>query len=113
VTTSAHAIAFRRAIKACGMTQQEAADYVGYSIFTVKSWSLGRRSIPDAVWDKLSDLHQKLEAAAKLSAENRGPEDPFFFRDARQSLEALQLPKGSIKVAEAMAIKIASSADED
>lgn len=55
---------FSAALKVCGLSHNEAADYFDVRLDTVKSWSAGRNPVPDGVWDHLRDLYaEQIEAA--------------------------------------------------
>lgn len=51
-------------LQACGLSQQEAADFHKVRLDTVKSWSAGRRPAPDGAIDELRALYEKIERAA-------------------------------------------------
>lgn len=55
---------FASALKVCGLSHTEAADYLSARLDTVKSWASGRRTVPDGVWDQLRGLYaQQIDAA--------------------------------------------------
>lgn len=51
-----------------GLSQADAADFLGVRLDSVKSWSSGRRSIPEGVWSELHKLAASQERAAKQLA---------------------------------------------
>lgn len=51
-------------LQACGLSQQEAADFHKVRLDTVKSWSAGRRPAPDGAIAELRALFEKIETAA-------------------------------------------------
>lgn len=55
---------FASALRLCGLSQSEAADFFGVRLDTVKSWSAGRNPIPNGVWQMLADLWRRIEDAA-------------------------------------------------
>lgn len=55
---------FAASLKVCGLSHSEAADYLSVRLDTVKSWSAGRNSVPDGVWDQMRELYSmQIEAA--------------------------------------------------
>lgn len=48
----------------CGLSQQEAADWLGSRLDSVKNWDGGRRTCPSGVLAALRDLALRLDAAA-------------------------------------------------
>ena len=60
---------FKSAISACGLSQQDAAEYLSVSINTVKSWCQGRRHTPIGVWAQLSGLYLEIEQTAIAETE--------------------------------------------
>lgn len=59
---------FKSALGLCGLSQQQAADYLEVSIDSVKAWSRGKTPPPPGVWDQMADLLERIEAAAKHAA---------------------------------------------
>ncbi|MEY9627153.1 FkbM family methyltransferase [Sinorhizobium fredii] len=55
---------FKNALSLCGLSSQEASGFLGVSKSTVDSMASGRRSVSDKNWRSLSDLWQKINAAA-------------------------------------------------
>lgn len=55
---------FKAAIAICGLSQSEAAEYLGVSIQSVKNWGSGKSAPPIGVWEMLADLYQRVEDAA-------------------------------------------------
>lgn len=51
-----------QAIQICGLSQQEAADYLDVSLSTVKSWCSGRRTLPVGVWRELGQLYHDMRS---------------------------------------------------
>ncbi|WP_457645336.1 helix-turn-helix domain-containing protein [Profundibacter sp.] len=60
---------FKHALLACGLTQPEAAEYLGVSLGTVKKWGQGKASPPQGVWEMLADLFQRVQDAADGAAD--------------------------------------------
>ncbi len=48
----------------CGMTHEECADYLGVRLDSVRSWSSGRRNVPQGVEAKLIELWNLMEDEA-------------------------------------------------
>jgi FkbM family methyltransferase len=55
---------FKNALALCGLSSHEASDFLGVSKSTVDSMASGRRPVSDKTWRALSDLWQKICAAA-------------------------------------------------
>ena len=81
---------FKSALKLTGLSQVEAASFLGMSLQSVKYWSAGIRNCPDEQWAKLASLYsdiqngrettfegsKKLASAMKLLEDiNRQPRD--------------------------------------
>ncbi|TKD17940.1 hypothetical protein FBT96_12410 [Rhodobacter capsulatus] len=100
---------FAAAIAICGLSQQEAADYLGVRIDTVKSWSSGRNPPPDGVWGMLADLYRRVENAADHASSQIEPD--LMDKRAMNNLQADSgedpLPGGAAAVAGAMALLLA------
>lgn len=60
---------FKAAIGACGLSHREAADYLGVSLDSVKSWSIGRVNPPMRVWVLLASLFEQIQLTAYEAAE--------------------------------------------
>lgn len=51
--------------RACGLSQQEAADFIGAHVSKIKKWCAGRATPSDpAIYDTLADLEAAIETAA-------------------------------------------------
>lgn len=96
---------FASAIRLCGLSQPEAAEFFGVRIDTVKSWSAGRNPVPAGVWDMLADLWRRIENAADNASDHPAINDPR----ALHNIEADDpdgLPGGAVDAAGAMALLI-------
>lgn len=97
---------FSAAIAICGLSQQEAADYLDVRLDTVKSWSAGRNPPPEGAWQMLSDLYRRIEDAADYASAQIEP--GLMDRRAMNNLQADSgtdpLPGGGDAVAGAMAL---------
>ena len=60
---------FAAAIQLCGLSQQEAADFLGVRLDTVKSWSSGRNPPPAGVWAMLAQLWVQIESLAEKASD--------------------------------------------
>jgi hypothetical protein len=49
------------------LSQKQAAKVLDVSKDTVKSWSAGRRTVPQRIWDKLTLLHWDMDWAIKAT----------------------------------------------
>ena len=56
---------FSAILRRLGLSQAEAADYLGSRLDTVKAWSSGRNNVPAGVMAELWTLADKQEAAAQ------------------------------------------------
>lgn len=104
---------FASALRICGLSLQEAADYFDVRLDTVKSWSAGRNPAPDGVWMMLADLWQRIENAADFASADLDPSD----KAVRQNLSADNglgpLPGSAAEVAGAMALLFSMLNDQD
>lgn len=100
---------FRAALSICGLSQQEAADYIDVRLDTVKSWSSGRGNPPEGVWRTLADLYRRIEDAADFASAQLDP--PLMDRLAMNNVLADSgedpLPASADAVAGAMALLLA------
>ncbi|MCA1368063.1 DNA (cytosine-5-)-methyltransferase [Bradyrhizobium sp. BRP14] len=55
---------FKNALSLCGLSSQEASEFLGVSRSTVDSMASGRRPVSDKTWRALSDLWQRINAAS-------------------------------------------------
>lgn len=97
---------FAASLRLCGLSQGEAADFLGVRLDTVKSWSAGRNPVPEGVWTMLADLWRRIEDAIDNASTHEAIEDPR----ARMNIEADDengLPGGAVAAAGAMALLIA------
>lgn len=103
----------KAAIAICGLSQQEAAEFLGVSIQSVKDWSRGRSAPPIGVWIMLSDLYTRIENAADFASSNLDP--GLIARRAMNNIAADQgndpLPGSGDMVAGAMALLLALADD--
>ncbi|WP_194094617.1 helix-turn-helix transcriptional regulator [Marivivens aquimaris] len=59
---------FKAALGICGLSQQEAADFLDVSVQTVKNWSRGKGDPSLGVWISLADLYAGIEDEAEDGA---------------------------------------------
>lgn len=106
---------FKEALSICGLSQVEAADYLGARIDTVKSWSQGRNPPPMGVWRDLARLYARLEEAAEEMAGRLEP--GLMDRRIANSIQAERgpdpLPGHAAATAGAMALLLAVMMDEE
>lgn len=98
---------FKSAIAICGLSQQQAADFLGVSLQTVKHWSSGRNNVPGGVWEMLSDLYVRIEQAADHAAVELDAVDPRQWGSITADLGDDPLPDGADSAAGAMALLLA------
>lgn len=60
---------FSAALRLCGLSLREAAEFLGTRLDTVKSWSSGRNQIPPGVMAELHALAARLDEAAAQAAD--------------------------------------------
>lgn len=61
--------AFKKTISICGLTQSEAANFLGVRIDTVKSWCADRNTPPAGAWRELADLYDQMQCAVEAALE--------------------------------------------
>jgi transcriptional regulator with XRE-family HTH domain len=57
---------FKYALGLCGLSQSEAAEYLGVSVSSVEKWSRGVKGPPIGVWEDLARLWAQIKASASL-----------------------------------------------
>lgn len=99
---------FKNALTLCGLSSQEASEFLGVSKSTVDSMTSGRRPVSDKSWRAVSDLWQRISAAADetrvalQAGANKGT-DPRLDGDKMAGLEHGDLHASAIGVAVALA----------
>lgn len=60
---------FKAALGICGLSQREAADFIGVSEGTIKDWCTGRRGQhpPSGAWEMLASLHNQIVIASEAA----------------------------------------------
>lgn len=106
---------FKAALAICGLSQVEAADYLGSRIDTVKSWSQGRNAPPMGVWKDLADLYRRIENTADFAAGNLEPGlmAPRIANNIQADDGEDPLPGHADDVAGAMALLLAVGMDDE
>lgn len=61
--------AFYCLMTACGLSNQEAADFLGVSLGSIEGWKSGRRNAPDGVFSEMRTLWRSMMSAAQMAAE--------------------------------------------
>ncbi len=67
---------FKYALGLCGLSQSEAAEYLGVSVSSIEKWSRGVKGPPPGVWEDLARLWAEIKKAAGLVVSDdlqRGP----------------------------------------
>ncbi len=100
---------FASALRICGLSQQEAADYFDVRLDTVKSWSAGRNPVPSGIWDMLAALWRRIEDAADNASLQLDLSDARVFQTLQADDGGDPLPGGAADVAGAMALLFALS----
>ena len=100
---------FKSALGICGLSQQEAADFLSVSLGSVKDWCRGKTPPPYGVWQQLSGLYRQIEEAADFASARLDPD--MMDRQALNGIEAdngqAPLPGGAPSAAGAMALLLA------
>lgn len=58
---------FKASLGICGLSQQEAADFLQVALPTVKDWSRGAASPPVGVWRQLASLYAQIVDASEAA----------------------------------------------
>lgn len=101
---------FKSAIGVCGLSQSEAAAFLGVSVDTIKSWCAGRANPPRGVWELLASLFQQIQDAADGAADHMALEgiDPRAWGNIEADISGQELPTdGALRAAGAMALLMA------
>ena len=100
---------FKASLSICGLSQTEAAEFLGVSLASVKDWCRGKTPPPPGVWDMLADLYARIEAAADCASPNLEPGlmDRRVMNNIAADDGAGPLPGSGDMVAGAMALLIA------
>lgn len=98
---------FKHSLAICGLSQKQAANYLGVSLQTVKHWSSGRNSPPKGVWEVLSDLYVHIEMAADFASVEIIDVDPRHWGSTQVDLGTDHLPEGAESAAGAIALLLA------
>ena len=105
---------FKSALHVCGLSQQQAADFLGVSIQSIKHWSSGRTQPPGGVWEMLADLFERVQDAADNAADVMSLDgiDPRAWANIEADTGDDPLPEGVNSAAGAMALLMAVSAQK-
>jgi DNA-binding XRE family transcriptional regulator len=103
---------FKSALSICGLSQQQAAEFLGVSLQSVKHWSSGRTQPPGGVWEMLVDLFERVQDAADHAADAMALDgiDPRAWANIEADTGDDPLPEGADSAAGAMALMMAVSA---
>lgn len=97
---------FAAAIQLCGLSQPQAAEFLGVRLDTVKSWGAGRNPAPGGAWEMLAELWRRIESAADNASMNEAISSPASYHHlAADDMDGL--PGGADEAAGAMALLIA------
>ncbi|MCV6548540.1 MAG: helix-turn-helix transcriptional regulator [Cohaesibacter sp.] len=107
---------FKAALHTCGLSHNEAAEFLKASESAIKNWSRGKNAPPLSTWLKLAALYEKIESAANFAAETISLDE-----EARETLNSLAadlsteegLPGGADATAGALAILLAAQDQKD
>lgn len=98
---------FKYALMACGLSQQEAADFLEASLQTVKDWSRNRKRVPEGVWLQIGSLYEQIQVASENAAEVMQLDgiDPRAWSSIAADLQGNELPTaGAANMAGATAL---------
>lgn len=98
---------FKSAIGVCCLSQQEAADFLGVRLDTVKSWCVGRANPPLGIWQLLASLFEQIQDAADSASEVMALEgiDPRSYNSIQADIAGNELPtQGALDAAGAIAL---------
>lgn len=104
---------FSSALSICGLSQQEAADFLGVRLDTVKSWSSGRNPVPSGVWIMVADLWGRIEDSADFAAQVLDLNDHATMHSLQADSGEDPLPGGAASAAGAMAVLFALCAGDE
>lgn len=65
---------FKSSLAICGLSQSEAAEFLGVSLQSVKNWGRGKGSPPFGVWVMLADRFKSILDAGEMAADSIDPE---------------------------------------
>lgn len=102
--------AFKSALSICGLSQQEAADFLDVQLNSVKKWCNGTLNPPIGVWQMLASLFEQIQDAADSAADVMELEgiDPRAFNNIEADIRGNELPvEGALRAAGAMALLMA------
>lgn len=106
---------FKYIIAQCGLSRQEAAEFLNVSHETINSWTSGRRQPPEGIFRELSRLYAKIRyiacgKAEKILDEDLAVIDPRFYMRWEIDNEYYTLPcEGCRKAAGALTMLYAIS----
>ncbi|MEM9129932.1 MAG: helix-turn-helix domain-containing protein [Pseudomonadota bacterium] len=100
---------YKSALAICGLSQQEAAIFLGVSLASVKDWCRGRSTPPVGVWNMLAGLYARIEDAADHASSQLEPSlmDRRVMNNVAADSGADPLPGAGDMVAGAMALLLA------
>lgn len=110
---------FKYMLMQCGLSRQEAAEFLNVSAETINSWSSGRRNPPKGVFHELAGLHEKIrdlayEKAEKIIDNDLAVIEPRFYLHWKIDRAYDELPcEGSRKAAGALALLLAEQGGDD
>ncbi len=101
---------FKSALSVCGLSQQQAADFLEVGLGTIKDWNSGRANPPRGVWVMLASLFEQIQDAADGAADVMSLDgiDPRAFNNLEADIRHDALPtEGALGAAGAMALLMA------
>lgn len=101
---------FKSAIGVCGLSQQQAAEFLEVGLGTIKDWSSGRANPPRGVWVMLANLFEQIQDAADGAADVMALDgiDPRSYNNIQADIRHDALPtEGATNAAGAMALLMA------
>ncbi|WP_319413955.1 helix-turn-helix transcriptional regulator [uncultured Cohaesibacter sp.] len=100
---------FKSALGVCGLSQQEAAEFLSVSLGSVKDWCRGKSAPPLGVWAQLANLYSQIEDAADYASARLDADlmDRRVLNNIEADNGADPLPGGASSAAGAMALLLA------
>lgn len=100
---------FKASLGICGLSQMEAATYLGVSLASVKNWCRGKGAPPFGVWQMMADLYMRIEGSADFASAkiDLGAMDRLMLNNITADCGNDPLPEGAEDAAGAMALLLA------
>lgn len=99
---------FKAALAICGLSETDAADYLGVPLAQIEAWHGGAASPPRDIWGRLAVIYSRIEDAATYASDDLEPEmiEDGALRAPLRNRAIEALPGGAQTVASALALLI-------